>query len=252
VRRFTPFLVALSAMLPMWGAAPVLAQTLSHGPDSHVGPASSSTNWSGYAVFATGTTFTDAKGSWDQPAVSCPNSTKKYSSFWVGIDGYNSSSVEQTGTEADCKGTNRPSYYAWYEMYPSPSVKITGFAVHPGDTISAEVSVSGTQFTLTLDNVTTGAHFSTTKTSSAVRTSAEWVAEAPTICTFSCKLAKLANFGTVNFSGSYATGNGVTGSISDPSWTYDAITMVSGLTTKAQPSALSPDGTAFSITWKHS
>ena len=41
-----------------------------------------------------------------------------YSSFWVGIDGYSSSSVEQLGTDSDCAG-NTPDYYAWWEMYPA-------------------------------------------------------------------------------------------------------------------------------------
>jgi peptidase A4-like protein len=251
VRRLLPVLVAFGMAVPAWGATagPAMAQAL-RAPDARVG--STSSNWSGYAAFRSGTTFTDVKGSWVQPSVSCPTSKKTYSSFWIGIDGYNSSSVEQTGTEADCKGVNRPAYYAWYEMYPSPSARITGFAVHPGDTLSAEVSVSGSQFTLTLNNLTTGAHFSTTKSSSsAAKSSAEWVAEAPTICSFTCHLAKLSNFGTVNFSGSFATGNGHTGSINDSQWSNDAITMKSGATTKAQPSALSPDGTVFSITWKH-
>lgn len=36
----------------------------------------------------------------------------------------------------------------------------------------------------------------------------------------------LANFGTVNFSGSYTTGNGHSGSISDAAWSNDQIVMV--------------------------
>src|ERR1700737_3511496 len=55
---------------------------------------STSTNWSGYAV--TGSSFTWAKGSWVVPTAVCSGVTQaQYASFWVGIDGYNSSSVEQ-------------------------------------------------------------------------------------------------------------------------------------------------------------
>src|ERR1700721_1083408 len=70
---------------------------------AHGGPANAttSTNWSGYAA-ASGT---------------CSGSAK-YSSFWVGLDGYNSSTVEQTGSEVDCSGST-PEYYSWYEMYPA-------------------------------------------------------------------------------------------------------------------------------------
>jgi hypothetical protein len=208
-----------------------------------------STNWSGYAAY--NATFTDVKGSWTQPAVSCPSSTHQYSSFWVGIDGYKSTSVEQIGTDSDCAGKNRPQYYAWYEMYPNPSVQISGFVVHPTDVISAHVSVSGSTYTLTLDDTTTGAHFSTSQSTSAANSSAEWVAEAPSSCFLTCRVLPLANFGTVNFTGSYTTAGGATKSISG--WTNDRIVMASQTgAVKAQPSALSADGTSFSDAWKHS
>jgi len=212
----------------------------------------SSTNWSGYATY--NTTFTDVKGSWTQPAVSCPSGTKQYSSFWVGIDGYKSSSVEQIGTDSDCAGTNRPSYYAWYEMYPNPMVQISSssFSVHAGDVIAAEVSFSGGRYTLTLANSTTGKTFTTSQSASAANASAEWVAEAPSGCSILvCRVLPLANFHTVNFTGSFTTSNGATKSISG--WTNDEIVMASQTgTVKAQPSGLSPDGTGFSVTWKHS
>ena len=205
----------------------------------------SSTNWSGYATY--NATFTDVKGSWTQPAASC--SKTAYSSFWVGIDGYKSSSVEQIGTDSDCSGSS-PKYYAWYEMYPNPMVTISGFAVQPGDVISAEVSVSGSTYTLTLSS-SSGAHFSASQSTSASNASAEWVAEAPSSCFLVCRVLPLANFHTVNFTGSYTTANGVVGSIS--AFTNDKIVMASqGGTVKAQPSALSADGTGFSVTWKHS
>ena len=212
----------------------------------------SSTNWSGYATYRTGTTFTDVKGTWAQPSATCPSRKAQYSSFWVGIDGYNSNSVEQTGTDADCKSKNHPSYYAWYEMYPNPPVNLS-MTVSPGNTMSAEVSASGSSFTLTITNVTTGATFTTTQSlGSAAKTSAEWVAEAPSSCRFTCTVLPLANFGTVNFSGSYTTGNGHTGSISDSAWSNDEIVMVTnGGAVKAQPSVLSQDGTSFSVTWQH-
>ncbi len=230
--------------------------TLTHGRPVQVVSAASrgtaySTNWSGYAAYQSGTTFTDAKATWTQPPVACPKRGTQYASFWVGLDGYNSNSVEQIGTDSDCsRGSGR--YYAWFEMYPAAPVNLT-MAVHPGDAIAAEVSASGTTFTLTINNLTTGVTFSTQQTSSsAARTSAEWVAEAPSSCFITCSVLPLANFGTVNFQGSYTTGNGHTGSVSDAGWTDDSITMVTNSgTVKASPSALSPDGTSFSDTWYH-
>jgi hypothetical protein len=158
--------------------------------------------------------------------------------------------VEQTGTDADCTGANRPSYYAWYEMYPAAPVKLN-LKITPGDTISARVAASGSSFTLFIKDITTGQSFSTTKSASgAALSSAEWVAEAPSSCFHSCKVLPLADFGKVRFSGSYTTGDGHTGTISDPAWSNDKVVMVTnGGSVKAQPSALNSAGTAFSVTW---
>jgi hypothetical protein len=222
-----------------------LPQIFHHGNGT-----ASSANWSGYAAY--NATFSDVKGTWIQPTATCNTSGAKYASFWVGLDGYKSSSVEQLGTDSDCTGLNRPSYYAWWEMYPNPSHTISGFAVHPGDSITAEVKRLATVYTLSLKNNTTGQTFSTTQTSTAANSSAEWIAEAPSQCIIIfCRVLPLANFGTVTFTGSYAT-NGAQKSISG--FTNDSITMtdMTGTTVRAQPGPLSSDGTSFSDTWKHS
>jgi hypothetical protein len=251
VRRIVGTL-AVAVVLPLAGTTagatvqrPILIRHFSHG-------SATSTNWSGYATFGGGNTFTDVKGNWIQPTAHCNTRGARYSSFWVGIDGYTSNSVQQIGTEANCNGKNNPEYYAWWEMFPDPSNRISGVSVHPGDSISAEVSASGTTYTLKITNNSTGQSFTTQQNASAANANAEWVAEAPSLCFLACSVQKLTNFGTVNFTGSYTTGNGHTGSISDAAWSNDKITMVTnGGRVKAQPSALSPDGTAFSVTWKH-
>ena len=48
------------------------------------------------------------------PTVPSGGSTA-YSSFWVGIDGFSSSSVEQMGTDSDVVN-GIPTYYAWYNV----------------------------------------------------------------------------------------------------------------------------------------
>jgi len=259
VRRICLLIVVAAGLSALGsGAAAPAAARIAHAPPvrllSPIGRGTArSLNWSGYAAYQSGTTFGDVRGSWTQPAATCRSGQKQYASFWVGLDGYNSSSVEQIGTDSDCGGANRPVYYAWYELYPAPPVNLT-LAVHPGDAISAEVSVSGSTFTLSLLNQTTGASFSTTQTvAGAALSSAEWVAEAPSRCAATCTVLPLANFGTVNFTGSYSTGNGHSGSIGDAAWNNDQIVMVTqSLLTKAQPSPLSADGSAFSVAWKHS
>ncbi len=207
---------------------------------------SQSLNWSGYAAFQSGTTFTDARGSWTQPKATC-SSGNQYASFWVGLDGYNSSTVEQIGTDSDCSGS-KAVYYAWYEMYPAFPVQLP-LTIKPGDTITAEVSYSGSTFVLTLTDGKQSYKTPPLKLKRAARSSAEWVAEAPS---GQGGVLPLANFGTVNFSGSYATANNVTGSISSSAWQNDPMTMVtkSGQF-KAVSTALSAGGTAFSVQWVH-
>jgi len=220
-----------------------------------------SLNWSGYAVLgaasapvkpkktAPAPTVSDVSGSWVVPSVVASASANTYSSSWVGIDGYSSGTVEQIGTAQDW-ANGAPLYYAWFEMYPKGAYEIVGFPVHPGDTISAAVEYLGAKgaFALTITNLTDSVTFSTTlRSQSARRLSAEWIQEAP----WWGGVLPLANFGTIDFSDCYATMNGHTGTISDPAWQLDAITMVAsdGVTVKAQPSDLSADGSSFSVTW---
>ena len=92
----------------------VSSSTVGNASAHGISHAATSTNWSGYA--ATTGTYTSVSASWTEPTGTCSGSAK-YSSFWVGLDGYNSNSVEQTGSEVDCSGS-RAVYYAWYEMYP--------------------------------------------------------------------------------------------------------------------------------------
>ncbi|TMM13013.1 MAG: hypothetical protein E6G01_15470 [Actinobacteria bacterium] len=250
--------VAAAAVLSSatWGTATTTVPLVVHKPAHHLVPpgrgVAYTTNWSGYA--AKNATFTDAKGSWVQPAVSCSSNRRQYSSFWVGIDGDTSNTVEQIGTDSDCVG-RRASYYAWYEMYPAGSVALSQatYPVSPGDELSADVAYTGSgSFTLTLNDATQRWSYATTQSSTtATRTSAEWVAEAPSSCFRTCSVLPLANFGTASFLGSSATATGASGSIS--SFTNDRIVMeTNGGTVKANPSSLSPDGSAFSDTWYHS
>jgi hypothetical protein len=209
-----------------------------------------SANWSGYA--ATGTTFSDVKASWVQPAVSCSSYLQRYSSFWVGIDGYNSKSVEQIGADSDCTGRNRPSYYAWYEMYPAGSVQ-TSLSVQPGDALSAEVSVKGSAYTLTIVDSRSGAYTTTQTASGNANSSAEWITEAPEICySFFCSNAQLANFGTTNFTGASATGSSATNGPIGAFTNNEIVMETSYGTVRAQPSPLTAGGSAFSDTWKSS
>jgi peptidase A4-like protein len=232
---FVGVLVIAAALSATAGGA---TRSLHHGP-VHMRTNSTSTNWSGYAV--TGGRYTKVSSSWTVPAVSCSGTA--YSSFWVGLDGDTSGTVEQTGTDSDCSGST-PQYYAWYEMYPKFPTDYKN-TVKPGDKMSATVTTTGTgSFTLTISDSTQGWTKTTNaRLKSAKLASAEVIAEAPSS---SGGVLPLANFGSVSFSGASVNGSSLTSSTPG----LDAITMQSGSTVKAQPSGISNG--SFSVAWKHS
>jgi hypothetical protein len=204
-------------------------------------------NWSGYAD--TGSSFSHVAASWKEPtAASCSRRTTSLAAFWVGIDGYSSSSVEQDGTLIECyEGT--AYYYDWWEIYPENDVQVVN-DVNPGDSISAVVTRSGDSYTMGVtDSTNSGDSFSTTQTySGAADSSAEWIAEAPTGST---GVEPLTDFGTWSDTSSAVTEGSTAGTIS--SFTDDEITMVSSTgAVEAQPGALNSSGTAFSDVWKSS
>jgi Peptidase A4 family len=161
-----------------------------------------STNWSGYAATGRNGAFTSVSASWTEPTVSCPGGFQ-YSSFWAGLDGYSSGSVEQTGTDADCSGTT-PVYYGWYEMYPAYPVNFSN-TVRPGDKMSASVTFSGSStYTLVLKDNTRGWTKSVVKSQTGLaRSSAEVITEAPSSTR---GVLPLADFHTVYYSTSAANG----------------------------------------------
>jgi hypothetical protein len=242
-RRTTALSAALLAVLgtatpAVATAAPAIANGTVHNLHIHLHN-SSSGNWSGFA--ATGGGFTSISASWVEPTGKCTSATT-YSSFWVGIDGDGSNSVEQTGSEVDCSGGS-PQYYSWYEMYPAYPVNFSN-TVKPGDHFTGSVTYNGSgKFTMKLSDTTQGWSRSVSKTySPAQRYSVEVIAEAPSSST---GVLPLTDFGTVNFTNSLANGQAL------GNYSPDQINMVSGSTTKASTSSLS-GGENFSVTWKHS
>src|SRR6267143_2148535 len=222
-------------------------------------PQLDSVNWSGYAIAAPDASVTDVRGSWIVPAIQGQCGTvEQHAAFWVGIDGFNSQTVEQTGTDSACINGS-PSYTAWYEFFPHASRTIHSLRVSPGDLIYAEVSYRSGRFNLTIAHQTTGAsssRFGVVR--SPQLSSAEWVTEAPSGRT---GVLPLTNFGLVKFGQSYtgisgtcaATVSSVTGPIGSFGPRVARITMVTpALVVKALTSDLSPDKAGFTVLWESS
>ena len=205
-----------------------------------------STNWSGYAATGASGAFKSVSASWTEPTATCSGNrrrTDQYSSFWVGLDGYSSDSVEQTGTDADCAGTT-PSYYGWYEMYPAYPVNFSN-TVKPGDSMSASVTFSGTEtYTLVLKDNTQGWTQTITKNQSGLaRSSAEVITEAPSS---NNGVLPLADFGTVNYSVSAANGTSL------GSQNPTEIIMVDNSGADKDSTSSISSGGAFTNTWLRS
>jgi len=240
-----------------------------------------SSNWAGYVVDSSALSvqpisFSSVSGSWVQPVANCTQAQAQgtgetSSAFWVGLGGNSDSSnaLEQTGTESDCSASGVARYSAWYELVPASSVRIK-LTVEPGDTVSASVSVAGSKVTVQLANVTRGTSFSKVLTmASPDAGSAEWIAEAPSVCSssYDCSEEALTDFDTVKFSNASAVSNGHTGTIADPNWTATEIDLDAAAggrggyggygryqpqfgSAQALPTSLASKGSAFTVKWK--
>lgn len=223
---------ASTAAAPVSGAAvvPHYAHRLIHSSDD--------SNWGGYAV--TGSTYDSVTGNWTVPALNC-SATKGDVSFWSGLDGWTSSSVEQIGLDAVCASGNKIEYNPWVEMYPANSIYFTE-TVKAGDEMTSSVTTSGNgSFTLVLADPTQGWTKTYTKTlASAPLSSAEVIVEA----IGSQDIPPCPDFGSVAFTD--VTTNGE--SFADAG-TVQTTNLERSGTLLTQDGALS--GTGFGVTWLH-
>ncbi len=129
---------------------------------------------------------------------------------------------------------------------------------------------------MSLSDQTTGKSVSKTlQMTNPDTSSAEWIAEAPSIESQGggYQVLPLANFGKANFTNAAATAGGQTGSISDPNWTVQEVQLSSSggvpllgggwfnpagsgvgalsaeSLTEASPSSLSNGGSSFSVSY---
>lgn len=163
-------------------------------------PTGLSLNWSGWGVTSKQGPFQSVHGRFRQAAVRCDGKPNNWTSEWTGIDGFNSNTVEQDGTFSACLGKNhrRPQYFAFYELFPAPSV--TAFLVKPGDLIDSSVWFGNGMFHLRIADITRHRSASVSAAcSECLRSSAEWIIERPELCNNSgtnCFITALANSGT--------------------------------------------------------
>lgn len=226
---FFPALFTLLAAAMLLSAVPAqggMIDCFANPPAVLMGPAIfTAKNWAGYVAesnFSSPVSYsvTAVGGTWIVPTATpstLSTSSPQDCAVWVGIDGFSNSTVEQIGTESYISN-GVPYYDAWYEMYPAGMLTIYSVPVHAGDSITASVKYglasNPTQFQLSLTNNTTGKSYTRYSTgSTALRSSAEWIAEAPSS---GSTILPLPTFGSVAFTDSWATIGGVTGAIDGP------------------------------------
>jgi hypothetical protein len=247
-------------------------------PRAFVAQPSTSANWAGYVATGPGSTgataspamsYTDVTGQWVVPTATCSGSHTSVA-IWVGLGGFSvgSQSLEQAGIAADCSTGGKPRYYAWYELVPANAVTIA-LTIEPGDVItSSVVSVGGGILVQVIDRTHDTRFTKRVAMSGPDLSSAEWIAEAPAACLSSgaCRQLPLTHFGSVTFTRTYATGNGIAGTITSPNWTATAIQLIpapshraygrsdvtSATTTGsgAMPVGLGADGSGFTVEWE--
>lgn len=203
-----------------------------------------SRNWSGYADQACGTCkLRYVETRFSLPSVNCAGvAGTDVASFWAGLDGLSSGTVEQAGVDAFCTGTT-PSYVAWYEMYPDPPV-VLSLPVTAGDAIDTNVYYNGSGYQLTLNDITAAVGATVLASCPAgsicANSSAEVIAEAP-FDSGAQAFVPLADFGRSFFTGSRVTSrNGSRGGLGpNPLWTASQVIMFSGPHELAAPGTLS-------------
>lgn len=227
-----------------------------------------SSNWAGYVAHRSGVRFRTVSARWRVPAVNCRSTSPGFSSMWVGIGGFDSSSsgLEQAGTESDCSAAGQAQYTAWYELLPA-SARTIGLRVRAGDLIGASVNVSGHRVTVVIDDLTTHRRFARALTASVLdTTSADWILEAPSACDSGgqCRTLPLADVGRAGFGSARAvTLGGHTGTVSGPRWGRTRLVLAAGgvrfagagsssSSAQAVPSALTGAGSAFTVSYQAS
>jgi len=202
------------------GRAPVAHGALPHLTHLAVNT-NSSQNWFGYnlgSLERSGTLFHSITGDWTVPvATQHTKGQAAASADWIGIGGgcvdancvVTDNTLIQTGTEQDVDSSGHPSYSAWWEVIPAPSLAIS-MTVKPGDHMHAsvaEVAANSDLWNITLKNVTRGKSYTTTVPYPSTHLTAEWIEETPLEIYPNPGLTLLPNLGSPRFDGGTVNGS---------------------------------------------
>lgn len=246
--------IALTNVSPNNNAGQVIFHPLSVPNEMS---SASSLNWAGYVVTGGSHSVTSVTASFLVPSVNASGKST-YVALWAGMDGYNSNTVEQAGILAE-SSHGSVVYSAWTEFYPAAPT-YASWAPLPGDTITVTVTAtlsasSVPTVTAVVSDISHSGESYTQSSSSSTYTlsSAEWIVERPAVAG---SLTTLADYGIAEFGKSFtsvsntdfATIGGVTGSIGSFSNSVGVTMVQHNGSVLASPSALSGNGSSFTVT----
>jgi len=184
--------------------------------------------------------------SWIVPDVNA-SAGDGYSSVWIGIGGQLDKTLIQVGTEQDVV-SGQATYYVWYELLPSFSVRLNDIAVFPGDTMIASIILlnsDSNSWSLKINDETTGQDFSKNVVYNSTRSSSEWIVERPTIIN---QTSVLADFGSVTFTGCHINVSQIEGPIKNFEFTKTQM-VNSKYAQLTSVSDLAGDGSSFTVSY---
>ena len=256
--------VALAAVAVGAGSASAAGLT-AHGQLLHLAHGAKvntnqSSNWFGYGqgtLEQGNKLFNSISGDWTVPAATAHTSGQaEASSDWIGIGGgcvdagctVTDSTLIQTGTEQDVDATGAPSYSAWWELVPAPSISISNMTVSPGDHMHASISEvvnDANVWNITITDVTKNETFTTTVPYASTHATAEWIEETPLEIGTNAGFAALPNLTNPAFSSGMVNGSAVKLTPSEEMQLID-----SGGNVIGTPSAPNAAGSGFdACTW---
>ena len=187
---------------PETGQGPGTGQVPTTQTQTGSGISNTTVNSAGYA--ATGQDITNVHGNWVVPTAG--GSGEAADATWIGIGGVTSNDLIQTGTQNVVGPDGSVQTSAFYELLPDDATMIPNFSVQAGDTVTANITETGTDmWQIVLKDTTSGASFSTSVSYASSLSSAEWVEEDPSD---GISEVPLDSFGTVTFRNAGATENG--------------------------------------------
>jgi hypothetical protein len=196
---------------------------------------SDSDNWSGNVADAK--SYTSVSATWNAPCIQ-PGGANGYSSFWVGLGGDGNQNLVQAGTESDYSN-GHATYFAWIENLVSNPYEAIEFYINCGNTMFSRVNNGNNMY---IEDETTGAYYDAAYGPAANASTAEVIAERPTV---NGSYAPLADFRWVSFSGCLVQPKGASteGIGKAPHYYYT-------MNGRVSVGPISSNGQNFQVNWK--